>query len=78
MLCLKCRLIIPLAAIALYAPSGFIKIRKKKIDDFAGVFLTCRTKTQGWTNLFLGVRLFRSGTQKWVVKSKFKSDRDKA
>ena len=30
MLCLRCRLIIPLAAIALYAPSGFIKIRKKK------------------------------------------------
>ena len=75
MLCLKCRLIIPLAAIALYAPTGFIKIRKKKkkkkkIDDFAGAYLTCRTKTQGWTNIFLGVRLFQSGTQKWVVKSK--------
>ena len=42
MLCLKCRLIIPLAAIALYAPSGFIKIRKKKKkkkkDDFAGAY----------------------------------------
>ena len=74
MLCLRCRLIIPLAAIALYAPSGFIKIRKKKkkkkIDDFAGAYLTCRTKTQGWTNIFLGVRLFQSGTQKWVVNSK--------
>ena len=47
MLCLKCRLIIPLAAIALYAPSGFIKIRKKKNRRFCWGFFNLQNKDSG-------------------------------